>query len=96
MLSKPKNDIGKELEVICPYCKKVLEQKPLRKKKCPFCKNFIYPRTLRSTGDELLLTEDKAKEFDLRKKWIGGTTEKAFNTHKKKLSKELGQEASDL
>lgn len=27
--------------IICPYCKKVLDKKPKRSKKCPFCKNRI-------------------------------------------------------
>ena len=105
--AKTKNRIEKESEAVCPYCKKVLEQKPQRKKKCPFCKNFIYVRTLPSTRSKILVTEDEAKKIDLewekvnfRNKWLSNLkqyriTEKDFGIHKDKLSKKFGQEASD-
>jgi len=106
IFSKQNNNTEKESEAVCPYCKKVLEQQPLRKKKCPFCKNFIYVRTLPSNRGKVLVTEDEAKKINLewekvnlRNKWLNnlkqyGITEKDFHIHKDKLSKKFGQEAS--
>jgi len=92
---------------ICPYCKKELEKRPQRKKKCPFCHNFIYVRTLPTTREKVLVTEEQAqriqKEWDRiwrRNKWLDtlktyGITEKTFESHKKSLSNKWKQDAAD-
>jgi ssDNA-binding Zn-finger/Zn-ribbon topoisomerase 1 len=43
----------------CPYCQKILEKAPSRKKKCPACNNYIYVRKLPYTSQRVLAT-DKA------------------------------------
>ena len=107
IFDKQNNNTKKESELACPYCKKILEQKPQRKGKCPFCKNFIYMRSLPSTRSKVLVTEDEAKKIDtewkkvhFRDKWLKDLkqyeiTEKDFRIHKDKLSKRFGREASD-
>lgn len=65
------HDSDIEGESVCPYCKKVLEQKPTRKKKCPFCQNYIYVRTLPSNRKKALATEEEAKKIDTEWAKIG-------------------------
>ncbi len=96
-----------ESESICPYCKNTLEKKPTRKKKCSNCNNFIFVRTLPSTRQKVLVTENEAKKIDLewdkvnyRKNAINqlssyGINEKNYDNRKKELSKKLNSEAND-
>lgn len=102
-------DIKQEIEIKeanCPYCKTLLEKVPQRKKKCPSCNNFIYVRTLPSTRERVLATEEEARQIDaewskinFRNDWLNklsayGITEKDFNNYKDRLSKKFGFEAS--
>ena len=96
-----------ESESICPYCKYTLEKKPTRKKKCSNCNNFIFVRTLPSTRQKVLVTENEAKKIDLewdkvnyRKNAINqlnsyDINEKDYDNRKKELSKKLNSEAND-
>lgn len=107
IFGKQTDNAKEEAEAICPYCGKVLEKRPQRKKKCPFCKNFIYVRKVPSTRKRVLVTEDGAKKIDrewesihLKNRWLGdleqyGITEKDFDAHKERLSKRFGREASN-
>lgn len=62
---------------ICPYCHKVLEQRPKRKKKCPFCKQFIFMLTVPSKRERVLVTEVDAKEID--QEWQKIQLQKMYN-----------------
>ncbi|MBL7075672.1 hypothetical protein ISS37_10600 [candidate division KSB1 bacterium] len=107
IFNKQRSNTGRESEPICPYCKKILEQRPQRKKKCPFCKNFIYTRRLPPNYEIVLVTEDEAKKIDLekekfffRQRWLDtlkqyGITERIFNIRKDELSQRNQKEAND-
>lgn len=83
MTNDDKND-EVEIESVCPYCKKVLEKKPMKKKKCPFCNNFIYVR------NRILVTENETIIIDAMKILEQyGVTEKDFENHKKKFKYEI-------
>lgn len=59
---KEKN-VDKE-EPSCPYCHKILDKMPQRKKKCPFCKSAIYIKNIPSKKGRFLVTEEDAKKID--------------------------------
>ena len=48
----------------CPNCGCFLEQKIMSSKKCPECKKKIILRTNRLTSKKLILSENRAKEYD--------------------------------
>jgi len=84
----------------CPYCNKLLDKKPLRKKKCPHCKNFIYVRSGQlMTLQQVKEYESQQKEIWQKRHWVEqlsqyGITEKNFNDYQTKLSQEFGTKAS--
>ena len=95
-------------EALCPYCQRVLDKRPKRKKKCPHCENYIYVRRLPPKGERrVLVTEEEAEEIDsgwkqlhFRRKWLGmlqqyGIVDEDFDAHRKKLRERLGQEPSE-
>lgn len=96
--AKAKQGNGDEPERTCPYCKKILDQRPKRQKKCPYCNNQIYVRTIpsRSTSasyEVALVTEDEAKRFDLLKKYKISPIE--FSARKEETRSRLGHNAGD-
>ena len=106
--SPKKDKIPKQRKkTLCPYCNGSLEQEPKKKKKCPHCKNFIYVRTSPSTRKKILVTEEGIKEIEnewkryqnknncLRNLKSYGVTEEDFESHKNKLSKDIGNEPDD-
>ena len=96
IFGKQITNVEKEPEAACPYCKKILEQIPQRKKQCPFCKNYIHVRTLPSTLKRILVTEDDARKIDWLKRLDEyGATEQDFEVIKDQLSKKFGQEPSN-
>lgn len=95
ILGKQITNTENKSETTCPYCKKILEQVPQRKKQCPFCKNYIHVRTLPSIHSRMLVTEDDARKIDWLKRLSEyGVTEKDFEITKDQLSKKFGQEPS--
>jgi len=92
--SKQNNNTEKESEVVCPYCKKVLEQKPQRKKKCPFCNNDIYVRSKQNIFSSTLLTKEDAMAVDWLKNLQNfGIKDNDFINKRRVLSKKFGKEA---
>jgi len=83
-------EVCNEPEATCPYCNKILEQIPQRKKQCSFCKKYIYVRNRK------LVTEDDAKKFDWLKR-LGeyGVVEQDFEVTKAQLSEKFKEEPSD-
>lgn len=59
--------VESQYEVICPYCKTVLNKFPLRKTKCPHCKKNIFIRKLSDSKNKTLLTEEQAQEIDIER-----------------------------
>lgn len=53
-----------ELGAYCPYCRKKLEKKPSRKKKCPHCENYIYSRTRPFDREKILITESQIDQIE--------------------------------
>lgn len=73
----------------CPYCKRVLDTAPPRKKRCPHCGRYIVVRAGR------LVTEDEAAITD----WLSrvtdfGVSRRDFDRHREELSKQFGASAS--
>ena len=94
--SKQIENVEKEAGIICPYCKKPLEQIPQRKKQCPFCKNYIHVRTPPSTHKKILVTKDDARKIDWLKKFSEyGIREKDFEITKNQLIKKFEREPSN-
>jgi len=94
--SSPFRTDQQEPPATCPYCGKVLAQRPKRKKKCPACKNPIYVRTDPETGEKILTTEESAQVMD----WLEllehyGITKRDFLSQKRRLSKKFGTKAAD-
>ena len=78
---------------LCPYCDKILEKQPARKKKCPHCSEYIFVRR----GE--LYTEKEVMEKDFTSKWLYlleryRVTEQTIYAERKKLSDQFGSEAS--
>ena len=94
MSSNQNNNTKKESEAVCPYCKKVLKQKPKRKKKCPFCNNDIYVRSKQKIFSSTLLNKEDAIAIDELKNLENfGIKNNDFINKKRKLSKKFGEEA---
>jgi len=68
------DDVG-NVEPVCPYCSKVLESKPARKKACPHCGKSFLVRTRPSDKEKVLVTEAQAEI--IREQWsiVNGTHE---------------------
>lgn len=60
-------NLNVEREVICPYCKTLLNKIPIRKTKCSHCKNSIFVRKLNDSKIKTLVTEEQAQEIDIEK-----------------------------
>jgi len=58
-LMKPLGNI----EPICPYCKKSLQRKPMRRSQCPHCGNYFRVRTRPQDRQQALVTEEQAEEI---------------------------------
>jgi SPP1 gp7 family putative phage head morphogenesis protein len=52
------------VDAICPYCGKLLEKMPGRKKKCPHCGNFIHVRTRPLDNQKVLVTEKQMEAIN--------------------------------
>lgn len=89
-------NVYNESEATCPYCKKILEQIPQRKKQCSFCKKYIYVRTISSTHKRIFVTEDDARKIDWLKR-LGeyGVVEQDFEVSKAQLSDKFKQDPSN-
>ncbi len=94
-------------EIVCPYCKKILEKKPKKKTKCKFCGKFIFVRNI--SDDEVLVTEKEVQKIDKEKEeewlvndWINklssfGITRKDFERIKsEKLKKSKTVRGGDV
>jgi DNA-directed RNA polymerase subunit RPC12/RpoP len=87
----------------CPYCGASLEKVPQRKTKCPSCGHLIYVRTRPSDKEQLLVTEDMAKQID--SEWAAltdqrkyervlrnaGIDAREYDTAKRELTKKFGE-----
>lgn len=86
-----------EPTVHCPYCKKLLESTPKKKKKCPNCGNYIYVRTKQSLFPSNLLTNDEAIAADEMKKLDAhGITYQDFIDEKKSLTQKESGDVSNV
>lgn len=56
----------------CPYCNFQLLQVPARKKQCKNCLNYFYVRTLPSTRERMIVTEEEKEKIDLEWQEING------------------------
>ena len=79
--------------VICPNCGNQLDKKPTRRRNCPHCGEAIFVRK------GVLYTEKQVKDLDFKNRWmrrleIYGVTEKVYTQVRKKLSRQIGFEAS--
>jgi len=94
IFSKQNNNAEKDLEPVCPYCRKVLDRKPQRKTKCPFCNNDIYVRPKQKLFSSTLLTKEDALAVD-RLKYLEnfGFKGNDFINKRRELSKKFGKEA---
>jgi len=99
-LDSPFKEYTKMSEPRCPYCNKVLDKKPTRKKKCPHCGNYIYVRRGQlMTLEQVEEYEARQREEWNRKQWLErlgkyGVTEQIFKSYQMKLSNEFGTQAS--
>jgi len=92
---------------ICPYCRKMLETPPQRKKKCPLCGNYILVRTHPDTGRRILATEKEATQINgiwntrrEKKEWMDnlemfGVAEQDYKRHRAKLTNEWGRKPGE-
>lgn len=97
MFSKQNNNTEKESEAVCPYCKKVLKQKPQRKKKCPFCNNDIYIMSKQKIFSSILLNKEDAIAIDWLKNLENfGIKDNDFINKRRELSKKFGEEAKSV
>ena len=94
IFSKQNNNTEKDLESVCPYCRKVLDRKPQRKSKCPFCNNYIYVRSKQKIFPSVLLNKEDAIAVDwLRHLNNFGIKDIDFINERRGLSKKFGNEA---
>ena len=101
-------DLPEAIGAVCPYCKKILDKRPKRKKKCPHCQNCIYVRTLPDgDGKKVLVTEDGAKRIELdwqkvwwRNQWLrrvkqDGSSDHDLDRVRKSLTERFGEQPTD-
>jgi hypothetical protein len=89
--------------VNCPCCGFLLDNRPLRKKKCPSCGNFIYPRIRPSDRTQILVDEKGATIIDnewasihlIQKMQNYGLSIDIYEEIKAKLFKEFQSEPSN-
>lgn len=94
ILRKQSNNTKRDLEPVCPYCKKVLDRKPQRKTKCPFCNNDIYVRSKQNVFPSTLLNKEDAIAVDWLKHLEDfGINDNDFINKRRALSKKFGTEA---
>lgn len=84
-----------ESEPICPYCKKILNQRPKRKMKCPSCGNDIYVRSKPRVFSTTLLTKDESMAVDwFNKLEYQGIEQWDFINKREELTKKFGKSSN--
>jgi len=56
------------VDPICPYCNKILEEFPQKKKKCRYCGNYIFVRKRPADRKKYLIREDEIKKIE--EEWL--------------------------
>ena len=91
---KQNNNAVDDSKPVCPYCRKVLDIKPKRKKKCPFCNNDIYVRSKQKIFSSTLLNKEDAIAVDWLKNLENfGIKDNDFINERRELSKKFGKKA---
>ena len=85
----------------CPYCYKLLEKIPARKKQCPHCGEFMFVRTKPKNNIRVVVTKQEAEQIDEEWSIVTGdhdsyvAEKEEFEKEKNILKKRFGEEPSD-